>query len=354
MKREAVLTALKKIEPALARKPLFPVLTHLLFKGGRVVAYDDSLMMRRELDFDFEGCVPGRLLIDFLSASVAEDLELVKGEETTLGLKLGRSKAELATMPADAFPSKVEPDDKDAVELLLTESFVPALAKAAVSMGEDSLQPWCFGITLDLANQRLLSTNRSSAAFVTLAEPKKPLTELMPPRFVEVFLKLANKTNPKRLMLWKGDWVGADFEDGTRLQCKTVPEAKAATFDDILKRTSGDAKGELLAIPTGLSESLIRSQVFMTSPVLTERLADLRITKDRLNVEVRSERGSFRDSLKLSGHPELHVRVVSEILGRVLPFSQKMSISEKCVMLEGEGCSFLVATSVAPKPVAVA
>jgi len=343
MKREVLLADLKKIEPALAKSSPYPALTHVLFRDKTAIAYDDALALKRKVELDgFEGCLPGRLLIDFLGASAAEDLERTdEAAEGSIGFKLGRSKIELAMLPADDHPFRA-PEAADALAIDVPETFPANLAKAAVTMGLDSLQLWCFGVTLvvEKGEGRLLSTNTYAASRVYLGKfGAKDLKELLPPRFVEVFGRLASKSKALKLLVWEGDCIGATFEDGTELFCKTVPEADPEKLAKVFDR--GDNKRQ--PIPADFDRGLARAKIFMTSSVLIERVADFRIAKERLAIEIRNERGSFRDSWKFPEHPDILVKSVPELLTGPVSHSTSVFFGENAVELSGPDCDFIIA-----------
>src|SRR5688572_3377387 len=139
MKRLELIEVLKKVAPALAAKDLVPAMSCFFFDGKLVSAFDDILAISAPMPTDFKGGLRGHLLLDFLSASRAPEVEfLVEGEEMTV--KAGRSKLKIPIVPLDDF--KFEWPKVKSEGLKLDETFFKALNQVLPSMGRDPSNPW--------------------------------------------------------------------------------------------------------------------------------------------------------------------------------------------------------------------
>lgn len=344
LKRDELLAALKTAEPALATKGLYPALENFLFKDKTVTAYDDILGMRVPFAGGIDGCLPGKTILGVLSASGAAEVEVTENGSSEVQLKLGRSKVTLPLGNEDEFKFDTPPL-KEAAAVPCSEELIAALTRASVAVGWDTLQPWSFGVTLALGKKRSNFYATNNLSILRVAAPAVGAGAfIMPPRFVETLLRQAKKDAPKQLYLWEeGAMVAADFESGAVLYCRTTPEADEAKFLGHLD----SLKGEAVDIPKGLEGTLLRTKVFLTSPVSAERVATFQVRDEKLVVLVETDRGTLRDVHKFPGHADVTLKAPPELLLAGLKYATHMAVlPEKAVRLEGEGFEYLIAGSV--------
>lgn len=347
LNREELLAALKLAEPALASKGPNPAWNNYLFSEVAVLAFDDLLAIKVPYKSGLSGCLPGASLLGVLSSSGATELEVLSMEGSVLKAKLGRSKLELPMGKTADFKFE-EPKIQGAKAVPLTADLLGGLAKVSVALGWDSLQPWSFGVTLAPAKGglQLLATNNFSMARVVVAE-KFTLEEaaLLPPRFVESLLRHTKRDPAVRLYVWEaGDWVAASFESGAVMYCRTSPQADPTKYEEVL---AGLMSGELLPIPKSLDGSLGRARVFLTSPVVSERVALFRVSKDRLHVEVGTDRGSLRDVHKFPGHADVSIKAPPELILAALPHTERLGfVPDRAVRMQGPGFDYVISGAV--------
>lgn len=346
MRRTDLLDSARTAELALGRLATAPALMNLCFTDGHVVAFDDVLAVRSPCALGLDGCVPGRQLIDFLNSCAASEVDVRDQSGSEVVLKVGRSRLTLPLTPRSEYPLEEPVAGRG---LPTSPDFVDALLKAQVSIGQDSLQAWCYGVTLQLGTKasRLLSTNNFAITSVDVKMVGAKQNVVLPPRLVDSVLKLARRESVTSLLLWEDNtWVGAEFSGGTTMFCRTVPGADPTKFKELLDGIRADSSNSY-PVPKALGGSLTRSLVFMTSPMMSERTARVRVAGEKLYIEVESDRGSMRD---VHGFPgcldDVDMRTPSELLLKALPYSRDIAfVVGRAVRMLGEGFEYTVSAA---------
>lgn len=346
MNRIELLDILKRAQPALSNRDLVPILACFCFDGERVTAYDDVVAIQAPSAFPVKGAVKGKLLMEFLSASRARDLE-VEGQEGPEGanemltLKAGRSRLKLPLLSEAQFMFKV-PSTAGATRLPLDAAIIQAIKKCSISIGVDPATPWRFGITVSFKDNMIhfyASDNLTIAHAEIPRQTKDEFSTVLPPRFAELLADLSGSDVPEALTVTK-KWVMAEFKSGLRLFARAVAEVRVKKYLAMIESVMGGPKAKLHEIPKGLGSSLERAQVVLTA--VGERYTEFVVKDGKLRMSSASSTAQVRDFLNLTGHPDIAIRCPPKLIERALPYSERLAfVSGKCVIMQGQRFTYL-------------
>ena len=151
--RDALLSLMTLVRPALATQSFIPAWTHIRFADGFATTFNDtaSISVKTPLaDLD-PVCVPGELFIKTLSSFNAESV-LLQDNDTSMVLVAGRSKMKVPVLPVDDFKMPVLKGKPS--ELDLSDDILEGVRCCLFSVGTDPTHPSQMGVTLDTTDGR--------------------------------------------------------------------------------------------------------------------------------------------------------------------------------------------------------
>ena len=344
MKRTDVINNLKKVAPALANKEFIPAFCCFTFKDGNVIAYDDVIGIKSQLDIGFNGLVRGWTLIEYLSKSTAPEIEFeANGNSLTIrGSKRSEFKMPLKSLDDALFDF---PDTKDADSVEFTGMVLEALQLALMSMGTDPSHPWRLGVSLYFGDGFVVlysSDNLTmSRCEVDCTVPKKFVGKgmILPPKFCS--MAAGTKTKVANLFVSKdSSWVIMKFDNGIEMFTRTINDLQIARFEKVFDNYDRD-KIDVVQIPKGLESSLDKALVVLDSKL--NKYSKMSVKEDKLHLDTTTPIGEVHDSHSFKGHKEVEVTVPPQMLKRAMKNVDSISlIGDRCVYCEGNGITYLV------------
>jgi len=160
--REALLKPLQAVIGVVERRQTMPILANLLLvaKDGELLItatdLEVELVASAQIDLEASGeiTVPGRKLLDICRA-LPEDAEItiaLSGDK--LGVRSGRSKFSLTTLPASEFPTVEDISGKEAVKVEQA-TLVKLLEKTHFSMAQQDVRYYLNGLLLETSKKQL-------------------------------------------------------------------------------------------------------------------------------------------------------------------------------------------------------
>lgn len=338
-----MVATLGRVQGALSGRELVPILSCFCFDGKTVTAYDDTVALRFPIETAFKGGLRGRLILDFLGASRAKEVEVTEDGENKVLLKAGRSKLEMPLLPESDFLFS-PPDTKKGQELIIEPVFITALTQAAISLGLDPTHVWRLGITAHFEGSTVTlysSDNKTATRVVCKLSKKGPedLVVLFPPPFVERFLDIKKTDKPTRIFVAK-DWIEARFSSGLKLFSKAISGADTKQFQEVFSSVMKQATA-LAEIPKGLDKCLQRAMAVI--PYAKEPYTRLKVKEDRLSLFTESAAGDHKDSISVT-HPSVDAAMVApDLIIRSLSLATHFQILDQAVVLKnGKAFTHLV------------
>lgn len=333
--RKELLESLKLVEPALARDPPTPVLSHLCFEDGTVTAFDDMVALRAPCGcLDIHGAVPGEKMISLLSMSRVKEMTAEVADDT-LQLKLGRTRINLTMLPPTDFlfrePECTGPD------LVLKEAIIRVLKLASRSVDKEASSGSRFGITMVFGKKKMTVYASDSftifRAVLDHTSPKLAGTSLiLPERFYKQLLNLDANT---RLVITDHDDLKG-VAKGVDLFGKRLHGADQAQFESVFTDFRVD-KMHKDDVPESLARSLRRALV------VTKENTEFRYSGGKLKLTTKVPGCELIDVCKIDlGPDDVTTFTCAEYVLRFLDEANRIGIGPHCIILQGPGFDVMV------------
>jgi len=346
MKRHDLLLALKRVEPALGSGDLVAATSYLCFTGKTVMAYDDRIALVTPCDTLFTGGVPGRVLLDILGASTAEEVEFEELAES-IKVKCGRTRLTLPRLsPKEFLFTPAETTGKAAV--VGSKELLQLFRDSLLSVGVDPSAPSRLGVTIsfrDSGSVHAYSSDDTALTHVTC--PVETTGKFGKPefilsmRFLQTLLNIASGDSWDAFFLCEDSYVLAGFASGTHLYARLLEGANTKQFEDVIDSTVTKA-GKGYEVPSGLARTLDRACLLVGS--VSTGLVTLELTKDQLVVTAEERAGSLVERHNIKGSaPAGPFRISPDRLRKALPRATTMTPGT-VVILSGLEFLHLLAT----------
>lgn len=154
-----MLTELKFVQGAVAKKDFVPALTHFVIEGGLVRGYNGMMALCSPIPFDIE-CKPKADSLVKAIANCTETVTLAMTPAGRLSVKSGKFKAFVDCLPDDKTPHILPEGEHVVIDGV---AMLQALKVVSPFIGEDASRPWSNGVLL--LGQSAFATNN-----ITLVE----------------------------------------------------------------------------------------------------------------------------------------------------------------------------------------
>lgn len=335
MERKALLEILKSVSPTLATgTPPMQILKYLCFDEKSVFAYDGSVALRTACDVPIVGAVYGEKLIQVLSESRAANVEMVPDGDN-VKFTLGRTKLSLTALPAGdfvfTFPSK-----KGASKIPVIDGFTAAVELASRSGNTDVQFASRSGITFRFGKRKLTmyATDNTILVRIVMAMNAPGMdgkSLIMHNRFYKL---LPGFDASEILVTDEGDMIGTG--GGVEIYGRVVHGADPDQFDRLFSSCDLDTVLKT-DIPPQLTRCLRRAMVI-------SEMSKFVYEKGRLSLHSEHSGSVLNDDVKIDlGADPISILAKPESILRYLDVATRIGISNKCVIVEGDGFQALIA-----------
>lgn len=316
MIREELITALELAAPALLvnGEAVVSAFGGFCFTKRSITAYNDVIAVRvLKPDGDFQGVIPGRLLLKFLKSCTGKHVSFEKMSKDDMWcVKCGPTRLDLSYQDTKVFPFQFPKSDPILV-LDLDEDFFYGLGLCASIVSDTGLASWTGGVTFRFDNiLTLVSTSptRSQVYCYTVAQElnsKKTRTKILPVSFCKVAFSLHKKFSEEKIRMEVQDnYVVLRFGEAVSIVGRTIiPDINI----DIVEKVQDflEELGNFVPISDKLREVVERSASIARSDI---DVCSLNITDDgQVHMKTQVVGGVVEDSLSLEIlHPEIDIR----------------------------------------------
>lgn len=309
MNRKYLVDTLELIKPALAKNNTVPIFQSYCFEPGSVSAYNDTVGICGPVDHEDSFGVHGTTLLGMLSASSAEEVAIVRGDNE-LTLKAGKSVTKLPYDPEENFIFK-EPGGKWDIQIPYTQTLHEALELCLKTVSNDETQLALHGVTIE--GNHLYSCNGDTITKIKIKDGSKSRF-LMPTPFCEAVVKLWSSLEmTKGILKFNKEWVHAHFEDWS-VYGRVLEIKEPIDFENLIKRTV-KGKPAMVEIPDGFSEALSRARV-LADPESQRTV--FKIGKGKAELYTETPMGTVHDVFELRGHGDVECSINASHVQRSL------------------------------------
>lgn len=342
--REEFSESLTRVKPALSSGGVVQELTHIWFDGKTATAYDGGFGIKLKLPSELECGVPGAALLAMLSTSALKEAGLEQGE-TSLELKLGKSKSKLAVLEASRivwpFPAKMP---KNSEPTALGDAFVEALRKVLFVKASPPTRVEHHGVLVEAVKKDLVlyTTDSATIASATVkgAAAHTTFERLLLPRdFAEQIV--AQSSAGVELFALKDCLIAVG--EGITYYSNLLDISGAEDMGAIVAAQL-ESHPEAVPLPAGLEGALSRAEI-LSSRDNEGDIVTLVIKGSALLLTGDYGLGKLNESLELEGSPPAAtIRIKAGLLRRALSHADSLSITKGSMLLRsGTEFTYVVA-----------
>lgn len=339
--RSSLSEAVSLVRPALSNQPFVPALSHLVFDGVSVTAYNDVSAISVRTEVELECCVPGDLLIKTLSRLGGSEVVLTHAEEA-LVVACGRSKVKLPTLPLDVFPFSMP--EIEGKTLALNSNILQGIAACLPASGNDPTHPAQMGVTMAPADDMvgLYSTdNFTISRYLAKSSIQIPgeVPIILPTFFCQQLLSLSKAYPDQGVKLMvRPDFLLAKIGEHVSLYTKVAMQVIPLDFERVLNKHLGNEEnleGHLRDIPDGFDAAVDRALMVVSSDI--DKVSTITLVKGKLKIETTSGTAEAIDSFGYKSDLDLEVHVDPSFISRSLKLGTHMAVLDDALIITDNG-----------------
>lgn len=341
-----LLKALTTAAPALAARPVIPALQLFWFTGTALRATDGFIGIEVPLETDFEGGVPGKVLLGFVSSMKRKSVKITQ-KDNALVFAAGRSKITLPLNTTEASVWQFDTEEVHLGEFSLDAGWRAALDFAQVSVTNNTTDDERRGVTFapEGKNLNVYATDDASLAWAAMSKPKGWQAErfTLPGDFVHEILRVNSEDEKDTLRVF-AKMARAFLPGGVEISTTFLTVTEPTDFQKHIKRFSHNM--EPIAIPKEFGPALERAALLKEDKdgiVATILLGE----EGQFRIEAASSLGELKERIPHEGeHSEITFKVEPHIVLRALAKRETMIASKRCLTLVGpDNFMYMVASS---------
>jgi len=339
--RVELLKKLVMAKPAVSAQSYIPILSHFLFTGDAVTAYNDINAITVLCDTGMQCCLPAELLIKTLSSIASEMVTLFKADNHVL-LSAGRSKIKLPMLPVEDFPYTKKKSSKVLGSFNMTNTMLKGLKKCLIGVGNDTAHPAAMGVTLDPfyspTQAAFYSTDNvtlSRFVFNTDDEQHDPI--IIPTFFCNQLLSLAESDKNIHVEIYTGSLL-AIFGDGTLLFTKTLADLQPMDFPSVIGRYLSADGCKTFDIPDVFEQAIERALLIQAAESFKNTTAT--VANRKLLLESVSKFGEARDEMSYNGE-DVNFRIDPSRVKRISQAVSKMALLPNVMLFTSDDESYI-------------
>lgn len=338
--------AIDLVKDATAKQDLLPILQCLCFENQKVFAYDDKMAIEAECPIEIEGAIPAEKFSAFVKSFSEDSIEIENGANETVLIKSGKSKIELPCKSVDAFIFEMPDESYYEYSFEFGERFITGLKECLRSVSSSYLLPVFSGITVEIESgicyiHSCESDSISRFTFPIKAEDYQKF--ILDGKFCKSLIAAFDKSKSKKGILnLAEDSALAKLENCT-MYVKLPTEIQhdiREKFEDIDRSCT-----DYLDIPEEFIPLIDRSILALGKEGVCrlvlgkDNIQVLTLPSDNKNISIIIE-----ESIEIDNDREIEVLVNPNLLKKILPFCDEMSINEEAIVAKGERYGALIST----------
>lgn len=339
--RAVLLVQLNLVKAAISKQEYIPLLTHFMFDGKAVTAYNDITAISTPCDADFQGCVPSELLIKTLKSMSAELITMERFSEHVL-ISAGKSKIKIPALPSKDFPSPFYKLQEPLYLFYVNGDMRRGIKLCLIGVGNNQAHPSEVGITLDPdysdTEAAIYSTDNvtlSRFVFNTDSDHFSPI--ILPTFFCEQLLALSTGSNDAVIEVHDGALV-ADFGGGSLLFTKMIDDVQPKAFEDVINRYIENGYLPTHGIPDLFNQGFERAMLIQETEAVRD--TEVNVEDGKLTLLSSSKTGEAFDTMLYDGDDiKFHIDPTS--VKRISFVTSKIALLPKVMVFTDDDEDFI-------------
>jgi len=341
MDRKELIDKLDMVSPALSSSDLIPVMKDFCFTGTELFGFNDQIAISVPCDVDIACSIPGKTLLGLLSSSRAKTIGFTLTDDG-LEIKASRSTFKLAIHTPDQFLFKMPEPKGDKLPIKNRVSFIESIEDCMMSVGKDTSLAEKLGITLIPDGKDLLcfSTDGPTLSHAVLHLNKKSSFKervILPALFCQQLVKLTKSS--KDFSIEVHDDYALLIVGDVKLFTRLLVSEQRLNFQSVLNENySAKAQKSLISIPTTLDLIIDRAAI-----IAGDEPTDITVEDEVMKFHTKSDLGKVDDTLKVTDHPPVSVRLRAKLLKVEPGLFNKFVMTETCCIMSNDSGLYMVA-----------
>lgn len=300
--REILIQQLESVLPGLSAKDNLEQSSCFVFRGKRVVTFNDEIACSQECDIGVEGAIHSNALLEILRKMPEDELDFDKSEDGALTISGKRKTVEITreaeiSLPLDAVekPEKWKPLDEKFLEAI-------SLVQHCASSDDQKFSLTCVHIAPEFVEAsdnsqvtRVKVDTKVKQAILVRRESIKHITSL----------GMAEVSETET-------WIHFRNPAGLVLSCRRFVD-EYYDFSELLA-----TKGASIQLPKGLAAAAERAAVFITSTDAEKSQIKIELRPGKLRVQGQGVSGRYRETKKLAYEgPDLAFLIAPQLLADI-------------------------------------
>ncbi len=354
MKRQELLETLKLASPALLSdsEVVLPILKSFWFTSTHVIASNDVIATCLSVNASEKVIVPGKKLINFLSACNTNGVKLATSKKGNLIVRCGSSKLSLSSLPQEDWPFEF-PEIEQAVSLTIGESFFTAIEMCSSQTPDTGLGSWIGGIILTFGSSlgvygvgRGRSTishfdvKDSTECSVQEAKKLKKMKQIsIPSSFCKAAVPMSKKFGMSAVLHITEDNVVLDWDDGVNI---ITGKLISVEMPDVVGKFKGIISEELNFTPIteDLTAALKRANTIGdegTCHITSEEIGLLFRTKSKDGASLK-DLVDFRENEYMPSNVD--AKVAADLIVKQLDKCEEISFGSNATVMRSKSGDF--------------
>ena len=335
-KRNALITALKTVKPALAKKEITEQGTHVVFSGENICAFNDHICIIHKFPTDFICSAPAEEFYKILEKLPGDEIDITF-KHNKLTMKSDGTRGGVSTQAGDELLKKIDIlINKEKRWIDIPKDFMEGLGLCSFSASKDMGNPVLTGIYID--DDVVMSSDnlRMSQYFLKSGTKRK---FLIPSATVS---ELLNFAVARYAVENDGNWAFFEMKDKTIFCAQLLTGVKYPSLEPYF-----DFEGVKFTFPESIKEAVEAALVVAPGDTDAERLIDIEIGDGVIVCRGENDLAwlekEFKADINLQNKKTLKFSINPFFLLKILTHTYKAMYSETKILFIAKNFYHLIA-----------
>ena len=329
--RKDLLNALTAVKPGLAQKDIIEQMTHFIFTGNNIVAYNDRTCVYCPFETDFECSVSSADFYKIISKISAEEIDLsLKG--SNLVIKSKRTTAKMSILIEDEITEMLKSLEKETGVTMkkVPQDFLEGIFLCMFSASKEQTKGTL--VCINITGSTLISSDNVRAS---MYEMDSKMDDFKLPAYSVPSL---NDLAVTKYGL-SDNWLHFMNKDGIRISVRQL----IGDFPDYVRMLK--VEGPKVRLPKELKDTLETVSIMSPGEIVTDKMVDIEIMNDLITCRTKKDRGSIERTIDIKYKKDpVRFKTNPVLLSQVLDSATRMTIGKGALLFESKKFKHVLAT----------